>query len=215
MTFRIVAAVACVVLSAFFSASEMALSSANRVRLSNLAENGNRGARLALSLLDRFDDALSAILIGNNFVNIALSSLASLIAISSFGEQYAWLSTVIVTVTVIIFGETIPKIISKKHANSLSQGLSGFIAALCYILRPVNFVVVKITALMTMALGRKDEAEADDEKTEELQAIIETAEDEGVIEGIDDCPCGRKGKYFRIIGRLKSAEKKLMRENCH
>ena len=84
MTFYIIAAVACIALSAFFSGAEMALSSANRVRLENLAEDGSRAAALAVRVLDRFDDALSAILIGNNFVNIALSSLGSVIAIVAF-----------------------------------------------------------------------------------------------------------------------------------
>ena len=111
--FYIVASLACLLLSAFFSGAEMALSSANRIRLGNLADDGNRGARAALRLIDRFDDALSAILIGNNFVNIALSSLASVIAIAAFGEQYTWLATVIVTVAVVIVGETIPKILRR------------------------------------------------------------------------------------------------------
>ena len=86
MTFYIIAAVACLCLSAFFSGAEMALSSANRIRLENLADDGKRAAALAVKVLDRYDDALSAILIGNNFVNIALSALGSVIAIVAFGE---------------------------------------------------------------------------------------------------------------------------------
>lgn len=118
MSFYITAVVLCVLLSAFFSASEMSLSSANRLRLGSMSDGGSRSAAIALALYDRFDDALSAILIGNNFVNIALSSLGSLIAISAFGEQYTWLATVIVTVTVIICGETVPKIIAKKRTRT-------------------------------------------------------------------------------------------------
>ena len=81
MTSQIIAAIACVALSAFFSASEMALSSANRLRLENQAESGSRAAALAVRAIDRYDDALSAILIGNNFVNIAVSTLGSVITI--------------------------------------------------------------------------------------------------------------------------------------
>ena len=121
MTFYIVACVVCVVLSAFFSASEMSLSSANRMRLENLAEDGTRSAGLAVKIIDRYDNTLSAILIGNNFVNIALSSISSLIAIMVFkAEEYTWVATVICTVVVIIFGETMPKIVAKKNANRLS-----------------------------------------------------------------------------------------------
>ncbi len=112
MSFYIPAAVACVLLSAFFSASEMSLSSANRIRLENLRDDGSKSAGIAVGLIESFDNTLSTILIGNNFVNIALSSLGSLIAITAFGEQYTWVATVVVTVVVIIFGETAPKIVA-------------------------------------------------------------------------------------------------------
>ena len=170
--------VLCIILSGVFSAAEMAIISCNRVRMENEAEDGNRKAARVLKLNDDYDNTLSTILLSNNLVNIAASSMSTVYIILLTGsDDLNWLITAIVTVLVIIFGETIPKIISKKHANSLSQGLSGFITALYYVLWPVNFIVVKITALLTMALGRKEEAEADDEKTEELQAIIETAEE--------------------------------------
>ena len=130
MSFYIPAAIACVLLSAFFSASEMSLSSANRLRLENMRDTGSKPAGLAVELIESFDNTLSTILIGNNFVNIALSSLASLIAITAFGEEYTWLATVIVTVTVIIFGETMPKIVAKKNATRMSSALAPFVRAL-------------------------------------------------------------------------------------
>lgn len=182
MTFYIIAAVACVVLSAFFSASEMALSSANRIRLENLAEGGSRAAALAVRVLDRFDDALSAILIGNNFVNIALSSLASIIAITAFGEEYTWLATVIVTVTVMIFGETAPKIIAKKNANRLSLTVAPLIRGLSLLLWPLTFLVVSLVHLITRPLKGETEPDEGDAAVEELQSIIETAEDEAVLD---------------------------------
>ncbi len=172
----------CIVLSGVFSASEMAISSCNRVRMENEAEDGNKAAARVVRLNSDYDNTLSTILLSNNLVNIAASSLSTVYIILLTGsDDLNWLITAIVTILVIIFGETIPKIISKKHANSLSKGISGFISALFYILWPVNFIVVKITNLLTRELGRN----ADDdepEKTEELQAIIETAEDEGVID---------------------------------
>ena len=173
----------CIVLSGVFSAAEMAIISCNRVRMENEAEDGNRKAARVLKLNEDYDNTLSTILLSNNLVNIAASSLSTVYIILLTGsDDLNWLITAIVTILVIIFGETIPKIISKKHANSLSQGMSGFIMALYYILMPVNFIVVKITSLLTMAVGRKGGIDTEEEKTEELQAIIETAEDEGVID---------------------------------
>ena len=182
MTFHIAAAVVCILLSAFFSGAEMALSSANRIRLENLAEDGSRAAALAVRVLDRFDDALSAILIGNNFVNIALSSLASVIAITAFGEKYAWLATVIVTIAVIIFGETMPKIIAKKNANRLSLTVAPLIRALSLLLKPLTALVVALVRLITRPMRGETAEDESDAAVEELQSIIETAEDEDVLD---------------------------------
>ena len=182
MTFYIIAAVACIVLSAFFSASEMALSSANRIRLENLADDGKRSAALAVRILDRFDDALSAILIGNNFVNIALSSIASVIAILAFGERYTWLATVIVTVAVIVFGETIPKIVAKKNANRLSLAVAPAVRVLSVVLKPLTAVVVALVHLITAPMRGEEPEDEADAAVEELQSIIETAEDEDVLD---------------------------------
>ena len=182
MTFYIIAAVACIVLSAFFSGAEMALSSANRIRLENLADDGKAGAALAVKVLDRFDDALSAILIGNNFVNIALSSLGSVIAIVAFGERYAWLSTVIVTIAVIIFGETVPKIIAKKNANRMSLAVAPAVRALSVLLKPLTLLVVSLVHLITGPMRGEEPDDENDAAVEELQSIIETAEDEDVLD---------------------------------
>ena len=182
MTFYIIAAVACILLSAFFSGAEMALSSANRIRLENLADDGSRAAALAVKTLDRFDDALSAILIGNNFVNIALSSLGSVIAIVAFGETYAWLSTVIVTVAVIIFGETVPKIVAKKNANRMSLAVAPAVRALSVVLKPLTLLVVSLVHLITGPMRGEETDDEGDAAVEELQSIIETAEDEDVLD---------------------------------
>ncbi|MCM1150339.1 MAG: hemolysin family protein [Butyricicoccus sp.] len=181
MSFYIAAAVACVLLSAFFSAAEMSLSSANPLRLESLRDSGSKAAGLAVKLIESFDNTLSAILIGNNFVNIALSSLGSLIAITAFGEEYTPLATVIVTVTVIIFGETVPKIVAKKNANRLSSALAPFVRALAFLLFPLVWLVVKLVHLITAPM-RGDGDMDGDAAVEELQSIIETAEDEDVID---------------------------------
>ncbi|MBE7017192.1 MAG: HlyC/CorC family transporter [Ruminococcaceae bacterium] len=183
MTFYIIACVVCIVLSAFFSGSEMSLSSANRMRLENLAEDGNRSAALAVKVIDRYDNTLSAILIGNNFVNIALSSISSLIAIMVFrAEEYTWVATVICTVVVIIFGETMPKIVAKKNANRLSTIVAGPIRFLSIILTPLIFIVVGIIRLITLPLKGEEEEDDADAAVEELQSMIETAEEEAVLD---------------------------------
>lgn len=183
MTFYIIACVVCIVLSAFFSGSEMSLSSANRMRLENLAEDGNRSAGLAVKIIDRYDDTLSAILIGNNFVNIALSSISSLIAIMVFkAEELTWVATVICTVVVIIFGETMPKIVAKKNANRLSTVVAGPIRFLSIILTPLIFIVVGIIRLMTAPFKGEEEEDDADAAVEELQSMIETAEEEAVLD---------------------------------
>lgn len=183
MTVYIIICLVCVVLSAFFSGAEMALSSANRMRLENLAEDGKPGAAIAVKIIDRFDNTLSAILIGNNFVNIALSSISSLIAIVFFSEEYTWLATLICTVAVIIFGETMPKIVAKKNANRLAVAVAGPVRLLSIILSPLIYIVVGFCRLLTLPLkGEKEDDEDSDAAVEELQSIIETAEEEDVLD---------------------------------
>ncbi|MBQ3403911.1 MAG: HlyC/CorC family transporter [Oscillospiraceae bacterium] len=172
------AIVLCLCGSAFFSASEMAYSSANRLRLENSAESGSKAAKRALYICDKYDDALSAILIGNNLVNIASSSLASVVAILLAGEGYAALATVLITVLVIIFGETMPKIVAKKNANRVAMMFSGVIRFLMIILTPVIFIVVLIVRFATMFMKGEEE----DSAADELVSIIETVENEGVID---------------------------------
>ena len=188
MTLYIAALVVCVALSAFFSGSEMSLSSANRLRLENAAEDGDRRARAALSLLDRFDRALGAILIGNNLVNVAASSLSSVIALSVAAQLgvseglCTTAATVIVTVVVIVFGETMPKIVAKKNASRMALSVAGPIRGLSVLLRPLVWCATALTDLITRALPSPEAADAQEAAVEELQSIIETAEDEDVLD---------------------------------
>ncbi len=185
----LIAAIAvCILLSGFFSASEMAFSSCNNVRLENISEEKSKGwknAKTALKITENFDNALSAILIGNNLVNIASSSLASVLLIVLMGsDNYTWLATLVLTILVIIFGETIPKITAKKNATTLAMRFSPFIRFLMIIFKPVILIVVGLVRLFTFWIkGSKDSEQ--DESVEELQSIIETAEDEGIIDEDD------------------------------
>ena len=176
----------CIVLSSFFSGSEMPYSACSRIRMENLMEAGNRRAARAFKILEHFDDALGAILTGNNLVNIAASSIASVLVIDLLGSGYAWISTVVVTILVIIFGETIPKIRAKKRANTLALRYSGPVSALMTVLKPFVFIVVKAVNAVTGELKGEDlevdEDEAAEEAIDELQTIIETAENEDVLD---------------------------------
>ena len=182
MTGYIVAMVVMVALSAFFSASEMSFSAVNKMRLDSMAEDDVRGAKLAMRVEEKFDDALSAILIGNNLVNIALSSLGSVVAILIAGEEWTWLATAVVTVVVIIFGETVPKIVAKKNASSLVRIFCYPVRFLTIVLKPAILIVVGLINLVMKVLP-KEKSELDEEEAhQELQSLIETAEDENVID---------------------------------
>ncbi len=183
----VIALLVCLALSGFFSASEMSLSAASRLRLESAAEDGDRAAKTALALLDRFDSALGAILIGNNLVNVASSSISSVIAIMLAARLGAseglctTAATVAVTVLVIIFGETMPKILAKKNANRLSLAVAGPIRVLSVVLSPLVWCAVTVTDLITRPM--KGQAEDEEEAAvEELQSIIETAQDEDVLD---------------------------------
>lgn len=180
----IIGIIFCVIMSGVFSASEMSISACNLVRLENDAKDGNKKAKLTIKLNENYDDTLSAILLSNNLVNIAASSLGTVLIIVLTGsDSLNWVITLIITILVIVFGETVPKILSKRYANVCAVSVSSFIWFIICILRPVNVIVVGLTNLITRGLSRfENEKKDDEEAVEELQAIIETAEDEGVIE---------------------------------
>ena len=172
----------CLLLSGFFSGSEMAYSSCNSLRLTRLRDEGSRRAGIAAWITEHFDDALSAILIGNNLVNIAASSLCSVLVILLTGsDRRAWLATVLITLLVIVFGETIPKITAKKNANRLALRNAYSVRVLTLLLWPLIRLVVLLTRLLTAPLKAED-VENEDEAVEELQSLIETAEDEDVLD---------------------------------
>lgn len=178
----LVGIVLCICLSAFFSASEMAYSSCNALRLERARDGGSKRAGAALRITERYDDALGAILIGNNLVNIAASSLGSVaVMLITGGDAYTWVATVIITLLVIIFGETIPKITTKKNANRTAESFAYPVRGLMIVLKPLIWLVVKAIDLLTRGMKPEDDPDSD-EAVEELQSIIETAEDEAVLD---------------------------------
>lgn len=175
------AIIACVLLSGFFSSSEMAFSSCNRIRIEKLEEEGNKKAGRTLRILDKFNDLLSTILVGNNLVNIAASSAGSVLAIVALGEQYTWIVTAIITILIIIFGETIPKISAKKHPTQTSLRYALPIQILMYVFKPVTLLVVSLVNLIS-GMFRGETNDEDDDAAEELHSIIDTAENEDVLD---------------------------------
>ena len=173
----------CVIGSNYFSSSEMAYSSCNRMRLESARDGGSKKAAIAVKIINRFDDTLSAILIGNNLVNIAASSIGSVLVILVAGDdRYAWVSTVVITVLIVIFGETMPKIIAKTSANRIALSHARFIRALTIVLMPLIWVVVGLVRLLTAGLKGEETSSDEDAAAMELSSIIETAEDEDVLD---------------------------------
>lgn len=172
----------CVFFSNFFSSSEMAYSACNQVRLEKASDDGSKRAAAAVKIVERFDDTLSAILIGNNLVNIAASSLGSLAVMELLGDGYAWVSTVVITTLVIIFGETMPKIVAKNSANRIALRHAYFIRILSVLFKPLIMLVVGLIRLICLPLKGERTDASDDDAVEELSSIIETAEDESVLD---------------------------------
>ncbi|MBP0955158.1 MAG: HlyC/CorC family transporter [Oscillospiraceae bacterium] len=164
------------ILSAFFSASETAFSSVNRIRLKARAEQGDRGAARALSVAERFDKALTAILVGNNIVNILSTAISTVIFTQMFGAGGVGISTAVMTVLVLIFGEILPKSLARDNAESFSVFAALPLSVIMTVLTPVTLVF----DLIKKPLNRKSDAPSVTE--DELKYILNEIEEEGVLE---------------------------------
>lgn len=170
------------VLSAVFSGSEISYASASEIKLRKAMEEnkGGRSFKKAYDIFVHYDLALISILIGNNLVNIASSALATVIALSIVGDRGAWLATLVMTVLIIIFGEIAPKILATRAPESFARKVAPFISLWMILTRP--FVAIS-NALVKAVSGIWESAKVDDAVTEDdLETIIDTAEDEGVVD---------------------------------
>lgn len=169
-------------LSAFFSSAETALTTVNKIRMRTLSESGNKRADRVLRITDDSGKMLSAILIGNNIVNLSASSLATSLAITYFGSVGAGIATGILTFLILIFGEVTPKTMATIKADSLSLGIAGIIEILMKILTPVIFIINKLSIglLFLLRINPKDAALQMTE--EELRTIVDVSQETGVIE---------------------------------
>ena len=137
---QIIFLVILIMFSAFFSATETAFSSINKIRMKNMANNGNKKAVAVLELNEKYDKLISTILIGNNIVNITASSVATVLFLVYFPKNGATISTVVTTIVVLIFGEITPKSIAKDFPEKFAMAVVPFVKVLCIVLSPINFV---------------------------------------------------------------------------
>ncbi len=174
----------CLAFSAFFSASETAFTSFNRTKMKTKAEEGNKKAKLVLKMSDNYDELLSTILVGNNIVNIALSSMATiwfiklLAGVTNEGLS-STISTAVTTVVVLIFGEITPKSIAKDHPEGFAMGVCRFLKFLCVILTPINFFFSLWKKLINLII-KPNEEEAVTEG--EVLTLVDEAHEDGIID---------------------------------
>lgn len=169
-----------VLLSAFFSALETAFSFANKIRIQQSAEEGNKKAKNAQYIIKHFDNALTAILICNNAVNLGCSSLATVLCIHLFGDIGSAVATGATTLLVLTFGEVLPKCLAKEHCDRFSLRTAAFLKSLMILLTPLVFVFIRLKALALKMAGGKTNAPSVTEN--ELKYIVESIEEEGVLE---------------------------------
>ncbi|MDE7403831.1 MAG: hemolysin family protein [Lachnospiraceae bacterium] len=166
-------------LSAFFSSAETALTTANRVRLKTLADDGNKQAQTALDVLDKYGKMLSAILIGNNIVNISASALATTLAIRI--HLSVGIATGVLTVFVLVFGEIVPKNVAMVYSEKLALFYAAMIAGLMKVMTPVIFVVDKVSGGL-LKLLHIDTSKRTAMTETELRTYVEVSHEDGVIE---------------------------------
>ncbi len=174
-------------LSAYFSASEIAFNSANKMRLRKSAENGSKTAKIAYSIVEKFHVALCAILIGNNLANIAISTCSTLIVMNLFTENVGLattLVTILVTVVILIFGEIVPKVLAKSNADAVVNFIAIPTKILTIILSPLVFIVMMLISLLRKIWGSDHKDDDPTVTEEELVSIIDTVEEEGVIDEV-------------------------------
>ncbi len=179
---QIVAIVLMIMLSAFFSSAETALTTVNRHRLRSLAEKGNKSAKKVLDLVENPANMISAILIGNNIVNIGVSSLTTTFVTEKFGNPYVGIATGILTLVVLLFGEITPKTLATLYNEKISLIYVHIVAPMTTILTPVIWIVNKLSAAIFFIM-RIDQSKAKEQMTEgELRTIVDVSVEDGVIE---------------------------------
>ena len=169
-----------VAFSAYFSATETAFSSLNKTRLKVLAEKGDKKAILALELSDKYDKMITSILIGNNIVNIAMTSVCTLLFVHLMADAGATVSTIVSTVVVLIFGEITPKSLAKEMPEKFAMFSAPFLRVLMVVLTPFSFVFTALKNLMGKVIRNTEDRRM---TQEELLMLVDEVQQEG---GLDE-----------------------------
>ena len=180
MNNTIIVLIILIILSGCFSATETAFSSANRIRLKNMANNGDKRAAETLELTEKFNKLLSTVLVGNNIVNIASSSIATVLFVKLFQDNGALLSSVVMTVVILIFGEITPKTLAKAQPEKFAMFFAPFISFLMIIFTPLTFIFNGLGTLLSKICSSE---ENDEFKSEEFITMVEEAQEGG---GMDE-----------------------------
>ena len=167
--------------SAFFSSAETALMTSNKLRIRNLAENGDKRAEKVLEITANTDKMLSAILIGNNIVNLSASALSTTLTLKVFGSSLVGVATGVLTFLILVFGEITPKNVASKNAENIALKYIGIISVLVVILTPVIYVVNKVAGIV-ISLFVKNNDDNNMVTEDELRAMVEVSHEDGVIE---------------------------------
>ena len=169
-------------LSAFFSSAETALSTVNRVRLKTLADEGKTAAANVLKILDSYSKMLSTILIGNNIVNLTASSLTTILATKTFGSYAVGIATGVLTLTILLFGEIIPKNTAMLYSEKISMVYAGIILALMKLFTPIVYIVDKLSIGISLLLHIDTSRKGSIMTENDLKTYVDVSHEDGVIE---------------------------------
>lgn len=167
--------------SAFFSSAETALMTSNKLRIRNLAENGDKRAEKVLEITANTDKMLSAILIGNNIVNLSASALSTTLTLKLFGSSLVGVATGVLTFLILVFGEITPKNVASKNAEDMALKYIGIISVLVIVLTPAIYIVNKVAGIV-ISLFIKNNDDNNMVTEDELRAMVEVSHEDGVIE---------------------------------
>lgn len=171
-----------VVLSAFFSGSETALISVNKIRIRHLADTGNKNAAVILELLENPEQFLTAILIGNNIVNISASVLAAGAALHTFGDRGIAIATAVMTIFILVFGEVFPKTLASRHPESIALHVAKPIRTVIFVLSPIVWVLTESINFLIVRFGGKERVKNPFVTEEKIKMMLKVGEKEGTIE---------------------------------
>ncbi len=178
---QIIGLIILIILSSFFSASETALMSISKIRVRHMVEENIKGANRVKELTDNPSSLLASILVGNNVVNIASSSLATVLAISLIGSRGVAISTIIMTIVVLIFGEITPKTLASQNSEQISLRVANPIFIISKMLKPVVIITTTISKFFIKLLGGKSDSNKPFITEDELKTMVDVSEEEGIL----------------------------------